>query len=258
METGDIVGAEALARWVQPDGRVLPPAAFLRALTEAGLDTDLGIHMALQIMSFRCGVAEVVPESFRVGLNVTLRRTRAKDLVDSLAAMQPMLTPTGASVIEGMTIELTENVAVRDLDEMQIELARARSLGLAVALDDFGTGHSSLTLVRRLPLDTIKIDRCFVDGVATDRASQAVVSAVVELAAGIGASVVAEGVEQLDDAARLRSLGCRLAQGFLYSAAVPAETLRSWLVDGAPWQQRGLEAAGVSTASLARQGVTPR
>lgn len=257
METGDIIGAEALARWVQPDGRVLAPAAFLRALTEAGLDTDLGIHMALQIMSFRCGIAESVPESFRVGLNVTLRRTRAKDLVDSLAAMQPMLTPTGASVIEGITIELTENVAVRDLEEMQVELSRARSLGLAVALDDFGTGHSSLTLVRRLPLDTIKIDRCFVDGVATDRASQAVVSAVVELATGIGASVVAEGVEQIDDAVRLRSLGCRLAQGFLYSPAVPAETLRDWLEHGPPWQQRRVESVSLPTASRIRQDVMP-
>jgi diguanylate cyclase (GGDEF)-like protein len=257
METGGIVGAEALARWVQPDGRVLAPAAFLRALTEAGLDTDLGIHMALQIMSFRCGIAELVPETFRVGLNVTLRRTRAKDLVDSLAAMQPMLTPTGASVIEGMTIELTENVAVRDLDEMEVELARARSLGLAVALDDFGTGHSSLTLVRRLPLDTIKIDRCFVDGIATDRASQAVVAAVVELATGVGASVVAEGVEQMDDALQLRSLGCRLAQGFLYAPAVPAETLRDWLEHGPPWQQPRRERVGVPIGGTVRQDVRP-
>ncbi len=243
METGEIVGAEALARWVQPDGTVLAPAAFLRALTEAGLDTDLGIHMALQIMSFRCGIAELVPESFRVGLNVTLRRTRAKDLVDSLAAMQPMLTPTGRSVLEGMTIELTENAAVRDIDEMEIELARARSLGIAVALDDFGTGHSSLTLVRRLPFDTIKIDRCFVDGVATDRASQAVVSAVVELAAGVGASAVAEGVEQIDDAIQLRSLGCRFAQGFLYSPAVPADVMLDWLGHGPPWQEPRSEPA---------------
>jgi diguanylate cyclase (GGDEF)-like protein len=236
LDTGAIVGAEALVRWEQPDGSVLLPGQFLRAVVEAGLDTDLGIHMALQLMELRSEIAPLVPESFRVGLNVTLRRTRAKDLVDSLLVMRSMTTLTGRPVIEGIAIELNENAAVRDIDETSVELARARAGGLSVALDDFGTGHSSLTLVRRLPLDVIKVDREFVDGVADDRANQAVVSAIVELARGIDARVVAEGVERAADVERLRALGCRLAQGFHFAPAVPGPTLRDWLQHGAPWQ----------------------
>jgi diguanylate cyclase (GGDEF)-like protein len=236
LDSGEMVGAEALARWEQPDGSVLLPGSFLRALVEAGLDTDLGIHMALQLIEFRCELAPFVPERFRIGLNVTLRRTRARDLVDSLLAMRSLTTLTGRSVIEGIAIELNENAAVRDIDETSVELARARAGGLSVALDDFGTGHSSLTLVRRLPLDVIKIDREFVDGVADDRANQAVVASIVELARGIDARVVAEGVEREADVERLRQLGCRLAQGFLYAPAVPAATLLDWAQHGAPWQ----------------------
>jgi diguanylate cyclase len=257
LDSGRIVGAEALARWPQPDGTVLAPAQFLRALTEAGLDTDLGIHMALQIMTLRSEIAPFVPEEFRLGLNVTFRRSRAKDVIDALAAMKSWVTPTGGSVVEGMMLELTENVAVRDLEETRRELERARSLGLAVALDDFGTGHSSLTLVRQLPLDVIKIDRCFVDGVADDRANEAVVSAVVHLANGVGAKVVAEGVERVDDALRLRELGCSLAQGFLYAPAVPGDTLRGWLEHGAPWQQP-ISAAGADSTTRTPLAVTPR
>ena len=257
MDSGRIVGAEALARWPQPGGAVLGPAQFLRALTEAGLDTDLGIHMALQIMTFRSEVAPLVPEDFRIGLNVTFRRSRAKDVVDALASMRTWVTPTGASVLDGMTLELTENVAVRDLEETRRELERARTLGLAIALDDFGTGHSSLTLVRQLPLDVIKVDRCFVHGIAGDRANEAVVSAVVHLANGVGASVVAEGVERVDDALRLRELGCSIAQGFLYAPAVPGDTLRDWLEHGAPWQQP-ITAAGTSSPTRLPLAVTPR
>ncbi len=260
MDSGRIVGAEALARWPQPDGTVLLPGQFLRTLTEAGLDTDLGIHMALQIMTLRAQIAPIVPESFRVGLNVAFRRSRAKDVVDALAAMRGWTTPTGRSVLQGITLELTENVAVRDLEETQRELERAREIGLAIALDDFGTGHSSLTLVRRLPLDVIKVDRCFVHGVADDPANEAVVSAVVRLAEGVGAQVVAEGVERIDDAVRLRELGCSTAQGFFYSPAVPGDTLQGWLEHGAPWQQPIDSGIGGSAlrSSTRLPTVTPR
>ena len=257
LDSGRIIGAEALARWPLPDGTVLAPAQFLRALTEAGLDTDLGIHMALQIMTLRSEIAPLVPESFRLGLNVTFRRSRAKDVVDALVAMKTWVTPTGGSVVEGMMLELTENVAVRDLEETRRELERARSIGLAIALDDFGTGHSSLTLVRQLPLDVIKIDRGFVHGIADDRANEAVVSAVVHLANGVGARVVAEGVERVDDALRLRELGCSLAQGFLYAPAVTGDTLRDWLEHGAPWQQP-MQLNGVGSPTRTPLAVTPR
>ena len=250
LDSGAIVGAEALARWPQPDGTVLGPARFLRSLTEAGLDTDLGIHMALQIVAIRAAISDVVPDSFRIGLNVTFRRVRAGDAIEALASLASIRMRSGASVLRGMTIELTENAAVRDLAETRAALERARSLGLAVALDDFGTGHSSLTLVRQLPLDVVKLDREFVHGLATDPANQAVVAAVVDLAAGVGASVVAEGVERVDDAIELRALGCRVAQGFLYSPAVPGDVLRAWMEHGAPWRAARDETSARPALSL--------
>jgi sensor c-di-GMP phosphodiesterase-like protein len=116
-------------------------------------------------------------------------------------------------------------------------LETARSVGITVALDDFGTGYSSLALLAQLPLDGVKIDLGFVRELTTSPAARAVVAATVELAAGLGLQVVAEGVEHEEQAEALRQAGVRRAQGFLYAPAVPVETLHRWMATTPPWMR---------------------
>jgi EAL domain-containing protein (putative c-di-GMP-specific phosphodiesterase class I) len=124
---------------------------------------------------------------------------------------------------------------IDDLDTAMSVLAATRATGLTVELDDFGTGHSSLTLVTRLPVDGLKIDRSFVARLPSSPSANAVVAATVELADRLGLTITAEGVETEAEAALLRSMGVPYAQGYRWSKAVPADVLVQWLADGPPW-----------------------
>ena len=122
-------------------------------------------------------------------------------------------------------IEITETAILPDVDAAAREIAAARELGVKVALDDFGTGHSSLTLLRSLPIDKVKIDLTFVRELTRDPRVVAIVRSVINLAADLGLDVVAEGVETVEQARRLRELGCTHAQGYLWARAMPARDL---------------------------------
>ena len=116
-----------------------------------------------------------------------------------------------------------------DLDTAIRSIEAVRSLGIEVAIDDFGTGHSSLAWLKRLPVDTLKIDKSFIDGIDTDPADCQIVRTIMQLADGLGLDVVAEGVERPSQAAVLREFGCRRAQGWLWSEAIPADAILSQL-----------------------------
>ena len=122
---------------------------------------------------------------------------------------------------EQMTIEITETAVMRIADSLDT-LHRIRGLGLHLALDDFGTGYSSLSYLRELPIDAIKIDRAFIGGLGNIERDTAIVRGVISIATALGHAVVAEGIETTAQAATLRRLGCRYAQGFLWSQSVPA------------------------------------
>jgi EAL domain-containing protein (putative c-di-GMP-specific phosphodiesterase class I) len=130
--------------------------------------------------------------------------------------------------------EITESAVLFDEQLAREQLLGARELGLRIDIDDFGTGYSSLSLLRRLPIDGVKIDRSFVCDVATDPADAAIVGTVIDLTRRLGLSVVAEGVETTAQVAVLRSFGCRVAQGFLWSPAVPLESLSRLIMADTP------------------------
>ncbi len=225
IRSGTTVGAEALARWVHRTRGVLGPGSFLPIVREHGLDEELShailvptLH-ALMTLETEGGLHA----GFRISVNIDDRRATLIRVVEALEAAAADGQP-----VSRLVLELTENAVMRETSTIEA-LERARSMGLSIALDDFGTGESPLSLVRDLPLDIIKIDRRFVQGMLDHQADLAVVAAVIELSRLLGVMVVAEGVEEEAQAQRLLELGCRFAQGFLYSPAIPLAQLTEFI-----------------------------
>ncbi len=232
--TGRIIGAESLARWKHPTRGVLSAGHFVPLVEDCGLLADLSEMTARSATAARAFLRDVVDPSFRIRLNVSASQIMDLALLDSFLEQlaEHDLDPRSISV------EVTETALIHDLAAARVWLETARALGITVALDDFGTGYSSLAMLSQLPLDGVKIDLGFVREMATSARARAVVAATIELAAGLGLQVVAEGVENEEQAEALRVAGVRRAQGFHFAPAVPIETLHGWLADGPPWMSR--------------------
>ncbi|MGK2950345.1 MAG: putative bifunctional diguanylate cyclase/phosphodiesterase [Acidimicrobiales bacterium] len=221
LATGRISGFEALARLVERDGTVLPPAFFIPVAEESGLVLPLGA----QILERACQQATLWPGhdsiDLAVAVNVSSRQLEPGDLT---AVVCNTLARTGL-LPSRLHLELTET-AIMDLHpEILRQLSRIRELGVQIGLDDFGTGYASLTHLRRLPLDFVKVDRSFVQGLGHDAGDERIVSAVVDLARNLGLRSVGEGVETEEQLHRLRELGCDEGQGYLFARPAPPEEL---------------------------------
>jgi diguanylate cyclase (GGDEF)-like protein len=220
---GSVAGFEALARIVEHDGSITPPAAFIAAAEESGLVVPLGA----QILTMACEDASrwEVPGSpdgrLSIAVNLSSRQFEAGDLATLVGIA---LERTG---LEGdrLHLELTETAVMGLRPDLLEQLARLGDLGVQLGLDDFGTGYASLTHLRRLPLTFVKIDRSFVDGLGSKHEDEGIVAAVVDLAANLGLRSIAEGVETKDQLDRLRELGCDQAQGFLFARPLPPENV---------------------------------
>lgn len=227
LASGAVVGAEALIRWKTDDGRNIPPDQFISLAEYSGLILDLGEWV------FRTAVAQLMAwdaaglPKLRMAINVSPTQfrdprftVRLKAIIDEMQAPAPRIE-----------LEITEGVAMLDT-EMTISILRElKALGVEIAVDDFGTGFSSLSYLHRLPLNRLKIDRSFVHDMTTGDGSGATIAdMVVKLGQSLGLSVIAEGVETEAQAEMLRSKGCELAQGYLYSRPVDADTFCDWFV----------------------------
>ncbi|MFN8022876.1 MAG: EAL domain-containing protein [Acidimicrobiales bacterium] len=230
--TGEIVGAESLARWVHPGRGVLSAGAFVPLAEECGMLLDLSRVTVASGAAARAALIGVVDPSFRIRLNVSAQQLMDIGLLNAFLEHLDRLELPPSTV----AVEVTETAVIHDLHAARMWLDTARQLGVTVSLDDFGTGYSSLALLSQLPLDGVKIDLSFVRDMVHSPVARAVIAATVELASGLGLDVVAEGVESHEQAEALRRAGVRRAQGFLFAPAVPLETLRTWLIGGAPWQ----------------------
>jgi diguanylate cyclase (GGDEF)-like protein/PAS domain S-box-containing protein len=220
LTTGVVVGAEALARWSRPGLGAVSPAEFITVAESSGLVHALGAR----VLRHACTEAarwqiERPGQPCRVAVNVSVRQLRNQSFADTVAdalaesGLEPAL----------LCLEITESSLVQDDDEAAELLQRLKKLGVTIAIDDFGTGYSSLSYLRRFPLDELKVDRAFVADLDHSAQNDAIVAAVLAVATAIGAGVVAEGVETEAQLAALHDLGCLVAQGFLWSPAVPPE-----------------------------------
>jgi diguanylate cyclase (GGDEF)-like protein len=231
VASGSPVGVEALVRWDHPTRGLVMPQEFVPLAEEASLIVPIGVSV-LDQAGRQCArwQEQFGGPAFGVAVNLSVHHLRHPGLVEHVRSM---LDHTGLDPA-CVCLELTESVLFEDADRHIRTLVELRSIGVRLAIDDFGTGYSSLTYLKQFPVDLIKIDRSFVAGVRTNASDTAIVRSVVELAHALGLRVVAEGVERLDQLEALRSFGCDVAQGFLFSPPCPPADIDAWLTAQPP------------------------
>lgn len=227
FSTRSPLGAEALIRWEKPDGTRVRPDVFIPFAEQTGQIVPIGgwvLRRAVEDYRHWPQITRAAgePRHLRVNVNVSPVQLREPDFLDQVRAL---LGETGLPPAS-LVLEVTESGIVEQVET----LVQARELGIGVAMDDFGTGYSSLSSLRRLPISTVKIDKAFVDGIATDPVQYALVEGIVRLAGELGLTTVAEGVETEEQHERLRAAGCQCGQGYLYSRPLAAAEFESWLL----------------------------
>jgi diguanylate cyclase (GGDEF)-like protein len=217
LNSGRVVGAEALCRWT--DGRLgtISPAVFVAAAEETGIIVELGVW----VLETACREAMRWPAHIRLSVNVSPVQF---ELSDVAAAIETALQKSGLDA-RRLDIEITEGVFLRNTSQVTETLETIRAMGVGIALDDFGTGYSSLGYLGRLPVDKIKIDQRFVRGLPTDEETLAIVAAVLKLSAALDKSTVAEGVETAAQAEFLRTAGCEYGQGYFFGRPMSSAAL---------------------------------
>jgi EAL domain-containing protein (putative c-di-GMP-specific phosphodiesterase class I) len=226
LRTDAAVGVEALVRWQHPKLGLVGPEEFISIAEESGTVIALGAWVLEQACN------QVVSWPVRpdhpplsLSVNISAYQLGEPDLVD---AVQRALEDSGLEP-HRLCLEITESVLMDDVQSSVRALLDLKTLGVRLAIDDFGTGYSSLSYLRRFPVDVVKIDRAFIAGVGVDPAADAIVAAVTNLSHALGLSVVAEGVETEEQLIAIRALRCDRAQGFYWSASLPAEELTRWI-----------------------------
>ncbi|MDQ3742810.1 MAG: EAL domain-containing protein [Acidobacteriota bacterium] len=225
MATGRVVGAEALVRWQHPRQGLIPPAEFIPLAEATGLIVPIG-EWVLRAAIRQCGVwQEGGLAPLRVAVNLSARQFQQPDLVEMVRGS---LAEAGFEPGR-LELEITESSVVSDRDVAVAALRELRAMGVRVAIDDFGTGHSSLSHLKHLPVDTLKIDRSFIRDMAADPNDEDIVGAVVKLGHSLGLNVTAEGVEEEAQSSLLGALGCDEAQGYLFGRALPPDDFEKLL-----------------------------
>ena len=217
IETGEVVGVEALLRWDSPELGTVMPGEFIPLAEESGLIAELGAWVLMEAAQ-QCANFQGSGLDINVSVNVAAQQLAAMDFDQVVAAA---LSSAGISG-EKLILELTESALLYATGSTLELLVRLEGMGVRLAVDDFGTGYSSFAYLHQYPLDRLKIDRSFVAGLTERPAARSIVSAMIDLGHHLGLRVVAEGVETEEQRDILRTLGCDLYQGFLRSPAVPA------------------------------------
>ncbi|WP_027132775.1 putative bifunctional diguanylate cyclase/phosphodiesterase [Geminicoccus roseus] len=215
LETGRAVGFEALVRWQQGDGRLVPPAEFIGLAEDTGLILPIGQWVMREAFATLAvwQQGDGCPAALTMSVNVSPRQFLQADFADQviLAVQESGVRP------ETVRLEITESATIQDAARTIAILQRLRGFGIRFSIDDFGTGYSSLSSLHRLPFDTLKIDRSFVRGLQDRTEGGQIVQTILDLARNLRMEVVAEGAETEGQVRRLRALGCGFAQGFVFS-----------------------------------------
>ncbi|PXX92476.1 diguanylate cyclase [Marinobacter vulgaris] len=244
-----VLGFEALIRWRHPDRGLISPGEFLPIVANSHLEVPLG-QWVLKEAIYQMNAWKETGEDMAVSINISaphLMDQSFADYLESYLCSHPEVNPGQ------ITLEVLESTALEDTKRASNVLARCQALGLQVALDDFGTGFSSLTYLRKLPVDIIKIDQSFVRNMLVDASDHAIVESVIFLAQRFDHPVLAEGVETMEHARALRQLGCDFVQGYGFARPMPADQVLEWT-------RRWTETASDSASGLmlsAGQGGKP-
>jgi diguanylate cyclase (GGDEF)-like protein/PAS domain S-box-containing protein len=217
LESGRVTGFEALVRWQHPERGLIMPNEFIPAAEETGAIVPLGAWVVREACARAAAWAsEHGGERLTIGVNLSPRQLQDPDVtrVVRQALRESAIDP------RRLVLEITESAMIRDLETSLGRLFELKSLGLRLAMDDFGTGYSSFSYLRRLPIDILKVDRSFVEGLGTRAQESAFAAAILTLAGELGLGTVAEGVERPEQVEELRALRCSMAQGFLFAPAL--------------------------------------
>ena len=224
---GHVVAVEALVRWKHPTQGLVSPDRFIPVAEESGLIIPIGRWVLReaceQLRTWVTGPGRSGPVAVEV--NLSARQLDDAGIVDTVEQIldESGLTPSS------LTLEITESALMRDAASALQVLRALKALGVTLAIDDFGTGYSSLSYLHRFPLDVLKVDKSFVDGLGSGGDGMEIVAAVIKLAHALGLQVVAEGVECAAQLEQLASMGCDFAQGYLFSRPVPAQEVEQKL-----------------------------
>jgi EAL domain-containing protein (putative c-di-GMP-specific phosphodiesterase class I) len=219
LTSGRITGVEALLRWDHPVLGTVAPLRFIPVAEQTGVIVPIGLWVLREAceQAARWAAADPRAGALEIAVNVSPRQLASPGFADDVAAT---LRQTGLEP-HRLCLEVTESAVIADLETASRSLHRLKRLGVRLALDDFGVGYASLSQLKSLPpVDILKIDRSFVDGVLGDQEDKAIVEAVVQLASSLGLATVAEGVETGDQATLLRDMRCSLGQGYHFARPV--------------------------------------
>jgi len=228
LKSGRVIGMEALLRWNHPTRGMIPPEKFVPAAEASSLITEIGSWVIHEACANNKEWQDANLRALPIAVNISARQLHDNDLVETIrtALQTTNLRP------EHLEIELTESAVMMHPDDAINTMARLRGMDVRIALDDFGTGYSSLSHLKRLPVTGLKIDQSFVRDLAFDPDDAAIVRAIVAVAHELMLGVTAEGVENAEQAAFLRTHGCNEAQGYYFARPVPASEMRALLERG--------------------------
>jgi EAL domain-containing protein (putative c-di-GMP-specific phosphodiesterase class I) len=220
-EHGKRVGAEALIRWLPPEGGVVPPGRFIALAEETGLIGQIGRWVLDEACAqLRTWAASPRTSALHIAVNVSPRQFFQPGFVEEVRAS---LRESGADP-RRLKLELTEGIVLGDVDAVGSRMAELRGIGVTFSLDDFGTGYSSLSYLKRLPFEQVKIDRTFVRDAVTDASDAAIIRVIVGLGKALGLTVIAEGVETAEQCQLVLGSGCGLFQGYYFGRPMPVES----------------------------------
>jgi diguanylate cyclase (GGDEF)-like protein/PAS domain S-box-containing protein len=233
LQTRSIVSVEALVRWEHPTRGRVGPDEFIWVAEEDGLIEPIGRWVLEQACRQAVRWAQMRPDAAPIGMSVNMSAAQfaRRGLSGTVAEILRAATMDPAT----LSLEITESVILKEAELLDDPLRELKALGVRIVLDDFGTGYSSLAYLTRLPLDVLKVDRSFVDGLGTKRRDTKITEAIVAMSKALSLEVVGEGVENERQARELSRLGCNLAQGFYFSRPVPAEQITHMLREGPAW-----------------------
>jgi EAL domain-containing protein (putative c-di-GMP-specific phosphodiesterase class I) len=223
---GVVIGVEALLRWTHPQRGLVPPMSMVAIAEQSSLIADIGAWVLERSCRDRGRwLAEHPGSPLDLSVNVSTRQLMSPGFC---AAVAQMLAGTGMDA-EALVLEMTENILIEDSDRAKTVLIDLKQLGVRIALDDFGTGFSSLSYLRGLPVDIIKIDQAFTGDIGNAPEGGSIVSAITHLAHALGLTVTVEGVETQTQRDEVCAIGCELSQGYFYARPMPATAISSHL-----------------------------
>lgn len=239
LETGRLLGFEALVRWQHPERGLIPPDRFIAVAEETGSIVPIGQWVLLQacLQMKRWQERHSLGNSLSISVNLSGRQFAHANLLEQITEI---LDATGLSP-HSLKLEITESIVMDNVESTAGTLKKLQALGVELSIDDFGTGYSSLSYLHRLPIDTLKIDRSFVSRVGENNENKEIVRTILMLAQNLGMGVIAEGVETREQLDLLRELGCQSVQGFLVAKPLDAEAADQFIVNALSQWEKGVQ-----------------